>query len=115
MKNNLFMANLLGNLLDNKFNLFGFRFGISAMIDLIPGFGDIFDLLLACYIIWLAIQLRVPNTQIAKMIGNVVISFLIGLLPIIGDAAYIFYRPNLRNIRILQKYKNNVIEGEVIK
>jgi hypothetical protein len=115
MKNNIYLASLLANILDNKFNLFGFRFGVSAVIDLIPGFGDILDALLSCYIVWLAIQMHIPKTKIAQMIWNVLFSFLIGLIPLLGDAVYIFYKPNLRNITILKRYENIIIEGTIVQ
>ena len=115
MKNKIYLASLLANILDNKFNLFGFRFGVSAVIDLIPGLGDILDALLSFYIVWIAIQIHVPKTKIAQMIWNILFSFLIGLIPLLGDAAYIFYKPNLRNITILKRYENIIIEGTMVQ
>ncbi len=104
MKNHLYLANLLANTLDNKFNLFGLRFGASAIIDLIPGFGDMIDALLSLYIVWIAVQIHIPNREIIKMVRNILFSFLIGLIPLFGDMIYIFYRPNIRNISIIKKY-----------
>ena len=114
MKNKIYLAGLLANVLDNKFNLFGFRFGVSAVIDLIPGFGDILDALLSCYIVWIAIQIHIPKTKTVEMIWNILFSFLIGLIPLFGDAAYIFYKPNLRNITILKRYENTIAEGTIV-
>ena len=115
MENQLYIASLLANLLDNKFNLFGFRFGVSAVIDLIPGLGDIFDVLLSCYIVWIAIQMHIPKTKIAQMIWNILFSFSIGLIPLVGDAVYIFYKPNLRNLKILKSFDNTILEGTFVK
>ncbi len=115
MMNNIYFASLLANMLDNKFSLFGFRFGVSAVIDLIPGLGDILDALLSCFIVWIAIQMDIPKPEIGQMIWNILFSFLIGLIPLIGDAAYIFYKPNLRNITILKRYENTIIEGTIVK
>ena len=109
MENQLHIASLLTNILDNKFNLFGFRFGVSAVIDLIPGLGDILDAILSCYIEWIAIQMPIPKTKIAEMIWNILFSFLIGLIPLVGDTAYIFYKPNLRNLKILKSFDNNAL------
>src|ERR1035437_939853 len=115
MENQLYIASLLANILDNQFNVFGFKFGVSAIIDLIPGFGDILDALLSFYIVWIAIQMHIPKTKIAQMIWNILFSFLIGLIPLLGDAAYIFYKPNLRNIRILKGYENIITEGTMVQ
>ena len=115
MKNRVYVASLLSNILDNQFNLFGFRFGVSAIIDLIPGLGDILDALLSCYIVWVAIQTHIPKIKIAQMIWNILFSFLIGLIPVLGDASYIFYKPNSRNLAILKRYENTIIEGTRVK
>ena len=115
MKAHIRLASLLANILDNKFSLFGFRFGASAIINLIPGFGDILDALLSYYIVWLAIQMHIPKTKIVQMRWNILFSFLIGLIPLLGDAAYIFYKPNLRNVTILKRYGNTIIKGTIVK
>jgi hypothetical protein len=115
MENQLHIASLLTNILDNQFNLFGFRFGVSAIIDLIPGLGDILDALLSFYIVWIAIQIQIPKTKIAEMIWNILFSFLIGLIPLVGDTAYIFYKPNLRNLKILKSFDNTILEGTFVK
>jgi Domain of unknown function (DUF4112) len=115
MKNRVHVASLLSNILDNQFKLFGLRFGVSAIIDLIPGLGDILDVLLSSYIVWVAIRMHIPKTKIAQMVWNIFFSFLIGLIPVIGDAAYIFYKPNSRNLAILKRYENTIIEGTLVK
>src|SRR5471030_3283387 len=115
MENQLYIASLLANVLDNKFNVFGFRFGVSAVIDLIPGLGDILDALLSFYIVWIAIQIHIPKTKIAQMIWNIIFSFLIGLIPLAGDAVYVFYKPNLRNLKILKNFDNTILEGTFVK
>jgi hypothetical protein len=115
MENQLHIASLLTNILDNQFNLFGFRFGVSAIIDLIPGLGDILDALLSFYIVWIAIQIHIPKTKTVEMIWNILFSFLIGLIPLVGDAAYIFYKPNLRNLKILKSFDNTILEGTFVK
>lgn len=110
----MYIATLLATLLDNNFSMFGYRFGISALIDLIPGIGDAVNLLIAGYIIWLAFNMGVPTIKIIQMLWNVLFSFCIGLIPIIGDAAYIFYKPNLRNLAILRQYHQIAVEGEIV-
>jgi hypothetical protein len=97
-------AEALANLLDNQVNFLGIRFGLAAVINLIPGFGDVLDALLSFYIVWIAVQMRIPSPKIGQMIANIIINFLIGLIPVIGDATYILRRVNWRNLQILKKY-----------
>jgi len=106
-------ASMLANLLDNQFEIAGIRFGFSALIDLIPGIGDFLDAVLSLYIVWIAWEARVPSFVILQMIGNIVIFFFIGLIPVLGDALYILRQVNMKNLRLLQKYiPSSYIEGE---
>ena len=104
MNQHLKNATVLANLLDNQFSLAGIRFGFAAFLDLIPGIGDAIDALLSLYLVYIAIQMKIPFYRIVQMLANIGINFLIGLVPIIGDAAYILRRVNMKNLRILQKY-----------
>jgi hypothetical protein len=108
MEFHLQMVNLLAKFLDDQFRFAGKRFGVSAIVDLIPGIGDVLLLVLAGYIIWVAGEMGVPQAVRTRMVFHVILSFLIGLIPVIGDVAYIFYRPNHRNMKLLQKYTTSV-------
>lgn len=59
--------------------------------------------------------MHIPNAEIIHMAWNVLFSFFVGIIPLVGDAAYIFYKLNIRNLTILKKYANNIIEGEIVK
>lgn len=103
MEKHIRAATVVATLLDTKFKLFNFRFGVSAIINLIPGTGDLVDVVLSLYIVWIGTRIGLPGIKIAKMLWNILFSFLIGLVPVFGDAVYLFYKPNLRNLRILKQ------------
>lgn len=119
--NHLKIASFIANALDNQFNFLGFRFGLSALIDLIPGVGDVVDAALSFYLVWIGIQMGLPSDKVALMVGNVVLNFVIGLIPVIGDVAYLFRKANMRNLAILQEFasqhssKGRVIEGVLLR
>ncbi|MGI8420132.1 MAG: DUF4112 domain-containing protein [Candidatus Levyibacteriota bacterium] len=116
MGNHLKAASVLANLLDNQFGFGGFRFGLNSVIDLIPGIGDVVAALLSLYLVWIALEMHLPRLKIVQMLWNILINFLIGLIPFLGDAAYIFRKANLKNLRIIQDYaKKQRHEGEVIQ
>jgi len=94
----------LAHLLDNQFNFFGFHFGLSTIIGIIPGFGDTLDALLSLYIIYLAIQLKVPPLRIGQMLTNVGVNFVIGIIPIFGDLIYALRKVNLKNLEIIKQH-----------
>jgi hypothetical protein len=91
-------------ILDNQFNLFGIKFGLSGIIGLIPGLGDMIDALLSLFLILFAIRIKMPFFRIIQMVWNILVSLIIGAIPIIGDATYIIRRVNIRNLKIINQY-----------
>ena len=90
--------------LDNQFNLFGIKFGISGFIGLVPGLGDMLNALLSLYLILFAIKIRMPFWRILQMVWNILVNLAIGAIPIIGDATYIIRRVNIKNLKIINQY-----------
>lgn len=115
MENHIKAATRVANLLDNRFNFLGIRFGLNGLLGLIPGAGDFIVAALGFYIVWIAVRLGLPLSAISEMIGNIIANFLLGLLPVIGDAVDFFNHANLKNLKILKKYaERGVVEGQVI-
>ena len=115
MENHLKAAGAFAELLDNKFSFFGFRFGINAIIDIIPEAGDIVATILSFYLIWIALKMKLPSVKIAKMFWNIFINFFFGLIPFLGDAVYLLHKSNLKNYKILKDYAEiNTIDGQVV-
>ncbi len=115
MEDHLKAASVFAYLLDARFKIFKFRFGIASLIDLIPGFGDSLAALLSLYLIWIGIRMGLPPEKLNRMFLNILISFFIGLLPVIGDVGYLFYRPNLKNLAILKEHsKQKIVDGTVL-
>ena len=115
MKKQYQIISNLVNLLDNQFNLFGFRFGLSGVIGLIPGFGDILDAVLSFSLIFFAIKIGVPPLKIGQMIWNILVNFAIALIPVIGDATYVLRRVNIKNLKIINQYvPASFIEGKAV-
>lgn len=106
----------LAKLLDREFKIFNIRIGLDPILGLIPGIGDVISLILSLYIIWVATQFKLPQDKLAMMIGNVFFDFILGLFPIVGDAADFLFRANHRNMKILHAHlqENKIVDGEVI-
>ncbi len=104
MEKEIKVATFIANMLDNSFHIGGMRFGLSAVFDLVPEVGDFIVVALSLYLVFLAIRLHVPLYEVAIMLFNILLNFLIGLIPIIGDAAYILNKANLKNLAILKRY-----------
>lgn len=114
-KQHLKAAEFVATLLDSRFGVGNFRFGLAAILDLIPEFGDLIAALLSFYLIWIAVQMELPPLQIAQMIGNVSINLIFGFIPVIGDIIYLVHKANLKNLQILKEYAPEFIEGEIIE
>ena len=116
MESHLRAATVVSYLLDNQFNLFGLRLGLNSFLDFIPGFGDAAAAILSLYLVWIALEMELPRMKILEMIFNILVNFLIGLIPVIGDLAYIFRKSNMMNLKILKDYaKQRTQNGEVIQ
>lgn len=95
----------LARLLDAQFKVpyTNLRFGLDSLLGLIPGAGDTVTAVFAGYIILEAYRLGVSRGTIIKMVGNVVIDWIIGSVPILGDIFDVGFKANLRNIALIEK------------
>ena len=102
----LWFARLLADLLDQRFTIPGtsIRIGLDPIISLIPGIGDLLANLTGSMILIVAAQLGVPKVVLVRMGVNIAINTIIGAVPIFGDIASIWFRSNLRNVALLERY-----------
>ncbi|MBP9699766.1 DUF4112 domain-containing protein [Candidatus Woesebacteria bacterium] len=97
-------ARSLTHLLDSRFSLFGFRFGLDPILDIIPGIGTLVPTLLSGYLIWIGIQLEMPSKLLTQMIINVIVDGILGSIPVVGLVADAFFKANEKNLKILETY-----------
>ena len=91
-------------ILDAAFAIPGtrWRIGVDALLGLIPGVGDTVGAALSTYIIYAAACLGAPKRTLLKMVGNVMVETVIGVIPIVGDIFDIAWRANMRNVELLR-------------
>ncbi len=89
-----------------------FRFGAEALIGLIPGIGDAAGLALASYVLLEAQRAGASKAVKLRMLRNMLIDFLGGLLPVVGDAFDAIYKANTRNTELLRNYLEKQLEAE---
>jgi hypothetical protein len=96
----------LSRLLDVAFLVPGtnIRFGVEAILRLVPGVGDAAASALSCWVLFEAHRLGVPRVLMVRMIGNVVVEGVAGAVPLAGDLFDIGWRANRRNVRLLREY-----------
>jgi hypothetical protein len=91
--------------------------GLDALIGLIPVLGDIVTTAMGAYIVWEARNLGLSKWQLTRMGANVAFDTVLGLVPLVGDAADFVFRSNSRNLKIIKKHldkhhpETRIIEG----
>ena len=80
------------------------RFGLDALIGLVPGIGDAVSTLLSLYIVREARALGAPRILIARMLANVALDGVVGAVPVAGDLFDVAFRANRRNVAMLRQH-----------
>ncbi len=81
----------------------GWRFGLDALIGLIPGLGDTATSLVSFYVLAAGVRYRVPKVTLLRMGFNIAIDYLLGSIPLVGDAFDMFWKSNQMNVELLRK------------
>lgn len=92
----------LADTLDSRFSLFGLRFGWDSILGLIPGVGDVVTVAPAIYTISEAARMGARRRVLSRMALNTGTDFVIGGIPLLGDAFDVFFKSNRRNIALLK-------------
>ena len=92
-------------LMDDLFRIpvLGWRFGLDALVGLIPGFGDTATSLVSFYILASAVRYRVPKITLLRMGLNIGIDYVVGTLPVVGDLLDAWWKSNHMNVDLLRK------------
>ncbi len=93
-------------LMDNAFRIpgLGWRFGIEAIIGLVPGAGDIVTGAIGVILLYRAFQFKLPGVVILRMILNNLIDITIGAIPFLGDVFDLVWKSNTRNMKLFRQY-----------
>jgi len=93
----------LADWLDTRFVVpgTGIRFGLDALIGLVPGVGDLVTTALGGYILLRAHELGAPKVLLARMGLNLAVDSIVGAVPLFGDLFDIAFRSHKRNVRLL--------------
>ena len=78
--------------------------GLDGLIGLVPGVGDVAGGAISGYIILKALSLGVPTLVIVRMVINMIIEGMIGVIPFFGDIFDFIFKSNRRNVRLMKSY-----------
>lgn len=95
----------LTRLMDGLFEIpvLGRRVGLDALIGVVPVAGDLVSAGVGLYLAFEARQLGASRWLQARMIGNLLLDFLVGAVPVLGDFFDVLFRAHQRNLSLLQR------------
>lgn len=91
-------------LLDDSLQIGRWRVGLDPLIGLVPGVGDAIGALLSFIVFYDAARLGLPTHVLWRMVGNIAVETLAGLVPLLGDAFDFVWKANARNIALVERY-----------
>ena len=102
-------AKNLAWLLDDVIQAPGGKLGVGldgVLGLLLPGAGDALTGAGSVALLLLALRQGVPTVILARMVLNIVVDLLVGVVPMVGDLFDLMWRSNRRNLRLLEEFRN---------
>jgi hypothetical protein len=95
----------LSKYLDNwiKIPVVGWRFGLDALIGLIPNVGDTLTSFASFYILIAGVRYGVPKITLLRMAFNIGLDYVVGSIPFVGDAFDFFWKSNKQNMDLIRE------------
>ena len=84
------------------------RIGLDPIIGIVPIVGDIVSALISVLIVVGLVRHGAPSNLVFKMIVNVVVDFVLGGIPVIGDLWDFFFKANSKNLKLFIEYHSQL-------
>lgn len=98
----------LSTWLDSQFQgPFGMRFGLDAILGLIPVVGDLTTTFASFYILVQAAQMGCSPSTIVRMGINIAIENFVDMFPLVGNIFDFFWKANNKNIKLIENHLVN--------
>ena len=96
----------MSGVLDDRFRFPGtnIRFGLDFLMGLVPGAGDILGFGVSGFLILVMVRRGASGMVVLKMIWNIFIDALLGVVPLAGNIFDLVFRANRRNLRLLMEH-----------
>lgn len=104
------------HLLDNVIPILGtkYRIGLDPILGLLPGGGDFVGTALSAYIVIEAARLGLPKATLGRMVFNILLEGLVGIIPVLGDLFDFAWKANIQNIALLEAHLNELHKSEKV-
>lgn len=96
----------LADLLDSRFRIpfTQYRFGVDAILGLVPGIGDVAGLVAASLVVAQAVRLGARGWTLANMLLTITLDATVGSIPVAGTVFDVAYKANRRNVDLLEQH-----------
>lgn len=107
--NSLVFVERVSKLMDSQFKIGNFKFGLDPILNLIPFAGDSVTAIISFALVYNMQKHGASSKIVVKMMGNVILDFIVGAIPLIGWVFDFYFKANDRNVKLL---KEHYIEGK---
>ena len=100
--------------LDDKIRIPGtsIHIGLDPIIGFfLPAAGDVVTGVGSLSLVWMAIRERVPPSVMLRMLFNMAVDSIGGVLPVIGDVFDLLFKSNRRNLRLIEQHRERHIQS----
>jgi len=87
------------------------RVGLDPIIGLLPGIGDVASAIISAVVLVHATRYGLPKILLTRMAMNILINELVGIIPGLGDAFSFWFKSNVRNYELLQRYSATPVQS----
>ncbi len=94
-----------------KIPVVGWRFGLDALIGLIPNIGDSITSLASFYILIAGVRYGVPKITLLRMAFNIGLDYVVGSIPVVGDAFDFVWKSNKKNMNLIRERATGKDQG----
>jgi hypothetical protein len=100
------MIRRMSRMHDSGFSVPGtsIRYGLDPILGLVPVLGDFVSPLFTIGVLWQARDLGIPRVVQLRMIFNVAIDALLGIVPLAGDLFDVAWKANDMNVALLERH-----------
>lgn len=92
------------NLLDNRFAIGNFRFGLDPILNLVPYGGQFVSFAVSMMLVVVMFRNGVRMKVVIKMLFNITFDALLGAIPFLGQIFDFFNKANEKNIKLLREH-----------
>ena len=94
----------MATLMDSKYSIGGFKFGLDPLLNLIPIAGQTASLGFSMMLVLLMMKNGASSKVAVKMMLNVLLDAILGAIPLLGTVFDFFNKANKKNVKLLKEH-----------